>query len=352
MTDPTVDVTPALDVLVVDIITGGPVGPAGPPGPQGESGLDGATGPQGDPGQDGTDGTNGAQGPQGPQGPAGTAGATGPAGAQGPQGPAGTTGATGPQGPAGSTGSTGAPGAAGPGVAAGGTTGQVLTKTSATDYATNWQTPSAGGGSAIDPGHAYGSGAAWWYIPGNLVFGQTTKAVNANFMSYYPWFLQAPWTFDTLGLEVTTAGAGLMRVGIYNADAKWQPSTLVLDAGTFDVSTLGVKTKAITALTLQPGRYIVVAVDNVNTTIRVMNVQTPAVGVGTGMGASPIAFEWYRAFTYAALPADGTTIPWTNITYSAGPYFLSGVLARMSVGGLLREALEERAEDADLPTPS
>jgi hypothetical protein len=43
-------------------------------------------------------------------------------------------------GPAGEAGPTG------PGVAAGGSTGQVLTKTSSTDYATNWQTPAGGGG--------------------------------------------------------------------------------------------------------------------------------------------------------------------------------------------------------------
>lgn len=43
--------------------------------------------------------------------------------------------ALGPQGP---TGPTGAPGAAGPGVPTGGTTNQLLTKSSATDYATAW----------------------------------------------------------------------------------------------------------------------------------------------------------------------------------------------------------------------
>jgi len=51
-----------------------------------------------------------------------------------PSGLTGAAGSTGNQGPAGSTGATG------PGVAAGGTTGQVLAKTSATDYATAWQT--------------------------------------------------------------------------------------------------------------------------------------------------------------------------------------------------------------------
>jgi collagen type I alpha len=51
--------------------------------------------------------------------------ATGPPGPTGPTGPAGADGATGPP---------------GPGVAAGGTTGQALVKTSAADYATAWTT--------------------------------------------------------------------------------------------------------------------------------------------------------------------------------------------------------------------
>jgi Collagen triple helix repeat (20 copies) len=57
---------------------------------------------------------------------------TGSVGPPGPAGPAGPPGATGPQ---------GATGATGPGVAAGGTAGQVLAKASATDYATSWTTP-------------------------------------------------------------------------------------------------------------------------------------------------------------------------------------------------------------------
>lgn len=56
------------------------------------------------------------------------------------EGPPGATGATG------AAGATGSAGPAGPGVPVGGTTGQVLTKTSATDFATNWQTPASGGG--------------------------------------------------------------------------------------------------------------------------------------------------------------------------------------------------------------
>jgi len=59
-------------------------------------------------------------------------------GPQGPAGPTGPTGATGPQGPA---------GPAGPGVPTGGTIGQVLTKLSATNYDTAWQTSTGGSSS-------------------------------------------------------------------------------------------------------------------------------------------------------------------------------------------------------------
>ena len=105
------------------------VGQQGPPGPQGPQGSPGIQGPIG------------PIGPQGPQGPKGTDGATGP------QGPPGQTGATGPVGPTGSTGPQGPPGQ---GVPAGGTTGQVLQKTSGADYATTWVTlPTAGVDTAL-----------------------------------------------------------------------------------------------------------------------------------------------------------------------------------------------------------
>lgn len=94
------------------------------------------------------------QGPQGDPGHAGAAGADGANGASayelavangfvGDQAAwlASLVGATGA---AGATGDTGAAGANGVGVPAGGTTGQVLKKTSATDFATEWGDPASG----------------------------------------------------------------------------------------------------------------------------------------------------------------------------------------------------------------
>ena len=119
----------------------GPEGPQGPqgvpgqkgdPGPQGKQGPEGPQGPKGDPGPQGERGPQGPKGDPGPQGENGTPGAQGPKGDPGPQGepgPKGDPGAQGPEGPQ---------GPAGQGVPAGGTTGQVLRKTSGNDYETEW----------------------------------------------------------------------------------------------------------------------------------------------------------------------------------------------------------------------
>lgn len=120
----------------------GEQGPKGDPGPQGERGPQGLQGEQGPAGQDGAQGPqgipgqDGEQGPQGPQGPQGIPGQDGAQGPQGLQGPAGQDGAQGPKGDP------------GVGVPAGGTTGQVLTKKSDTDYDTEWKNQQGGGGSS------------------------------------------------------------------------------------------------------------------------------------------------------------------------------------------------------------
>lgn len=126
----------------------GPQGATGANGPQGIQGDTGATGPQGVKGDTGNTGPQGIQGPQGEQGIVGPQGNVGPQGPEGPTGPQGMQGIQGPQGP------TGNAGAVGPGVAAGGTTGQVLSKIDATNYNTQWVNPAVGSGDVVGPASA------------------------------------------------------------------------------------------------------------------------------------------------------------------------------------------------------
>jgi hypothetical protein len=75
-------------------------------------------------------------------------------------------------------GTQGPPGPAGPGVPAGGTAGQVLTKSSATDYATVWQDPAAVSG--VSYRHVQASAATVWTITHNLAFRPNVTAVDST----------------------------------------------------------------------------------------------------------------------------------------------------------------------------
>ena len=181
----------------------GPQGVQGATGPQGPIGLTGATGPQG---------PIGLTGATGPQGPIGLTGATG---ATGPQGPAGATGLTGATG---ATGATGPQGAAGQGVPTGGTTGQVLAKVNATDYNTQWVTPSAGGSGDNLGNH---TATTTLNMNSNAITGATNiTATGTATLSGNAY----PTNTGTNGQVLTTNGAGALSWGSSGG------STLILRA--------------------------------------------------------------------------------------------------------------------------
>ena len=140
-----------------------PVNIKGPKGDTGATGEQGATGPQGPQGETGATGAAGPQGEQGDPGPAGADGITPTIGengnwylgdtdtgkpSRGEQGLKGDTGEQGPKGDTGEQGPQGLPGPTGPGVPTGGTTGQVLSKNSDSNYDTIWK--DAEGGTALN----------------------------------------------------------------------------------------------------------------------------------------------------------------------------------------------------------
>jgi hypothetical protein len=125
-----------------------PKGEQGVQGPQGIQGLRGEKGERGEPGKDGADGLPGQRGLIGLQGKQGEKGDRGEEGSPGEKGDKGDRGERGPQG----QGWRGIPGV---GVPEGGTTGQILAKSSNNDHETEWVT--GGSGSVSDTVY----GASW-----------------------------------------------------------------------------------------------------------------------------------------------------------------------------------------------
>jgi hypothetical protein len=138
-------------------------------------------------------GPPGPPGPQGVPGPPGVAGPPGPPGAVGPPGQQGQVGVAGPQGPA------------GPGVATGGTTGQVLTKNSATNYDTIWSTPAPGGVTSVNT------------LTGALTIAQGTGINVASAGTTIT--ISAPLFGSAAQGEVPASGGG--TVNYLRADGTW-----------------------------------------------------------------------------------------------------------------------------------
>lgn len=102
--------------------------------------------------------------------------------------------------------------------------------------------------------------------------GITTVTPSTNRWIFEFYTITEPITLDRVAVEVTTASAAgkLARMAIYTADDYWQPATLVQDFGTVATDVGAVPTvQAITiSLTLQPGRYVGIIIQDGLATFR------------------------------------------------------------------------------------
>jgi len=130
---------------------------------------------------------------------------------------------------------------------------------------------------ALDFYRRVGATADRYYGP--MVAGATaTAAMTANVIYASPFAVVRTITLDRIAINVTTVAAGATaRLGIYADAGTTYPGSLVLDAGTVDVSTTGMKTITISQQ-LTPGLYWLVVWSGGAPTIR---------GVAGG-GAYPI----------------------------------------------------------------
>lgn len=116
-----------------------------------------------------------------------------------------------------------------------------------------WSASGWAAGDAIDLTQQVGTGSTTANAHGSTAASDGT----AVFVAFA---LGQPLTLDALGVEITTAaGAGTVRLGIYN-DSGGRPGTVAIDAGTASVTSAGLKTLTFSAVTLPVGHYYAVCV--------------------------------------------------------------------------------------------
>jgi len=298
-------------------VTQGIQGIQGIQGPRGYDGIQGEIGPQGLQGIQGYNGTqgiqgirgyNGTQGIQGERGYNGTRGVQGTPGEQGIPGLKGDTGDTGSQGLKGDTGLTGPQGDPGtPG--AKGDKGDI-----------GLQGPV--GDSSFDVYYYRHYGTTTyesWYTSPRAGTALAGTALAANRMYAMPFITPKAITIDQIGIYVSTLSTTTARLGIYNDGGNCYPGTLLLDAGTVDVTATGAKKIAINQVLGANKLYWLVIVCAATPAIycipvaAVINVLGTSSALGTAQNAG-----LYVSQTYGTLPSSFPASP-TMITAAPIP---------------------------------
>ena len=177
-------------------------------------------------------------------------------------------------------------------------------------------------------GRAKGGGTTYLTVPGNSISSITTLSHTLNTDWYSPFFTPTPLIIDQLVCEVTTGASGNLRMGLYKADADWQPIGAPLaDSGNIAI-TVAVKTYTPgTPLYLPRGRYL--GVVNLDTTSTLRAPRTDIVTLLTpSLGSSGAISSLSVGRTYAAFPTPGTA--WTTTATGAAPGILTPIAYRVS----------------------
>ena len=156
-----------------------------------------------------------------------------------------------------------------------------------------------------------------WYTPICSTTALTTGALTANRFYAFPFIVPKTMTLDRIAINVTTAGTGNARLGIYTSSVSLglYPDQKVIDAGEVSIASTGIKSITISQQ-LTAEMYWLVLVSNGTPTIRchaLIGIM-PLLGYTSSLGAEIAAVGLYVSFTYAALPTTFPTTTTTKIT--------------------------------------
>lgn len=176
-----------------------------------------------------------------------------------------------------------------------------------------------GGATAVAQGRAKNGATTYYSIPGVFVGAIATTTVTLDTIRYTPIFIPTAITLDQLAIEVSTpsgTGGSTARMGIYNADTDWQPTSLVVDAGTVATDSGGVKTATINQA-LPPGRYLLAINASVSVACRAFRAGILGNTLADSLGASAFLSNTRVAAAYAAFA--GTGVAWNAASSSSTP---------------------------------
>lgn len=149
------------------------------------------------------------------------------------------------------------------------------------------------------------------------------SAATANRLNFLPVVIPAGFTADRISIIVNAAVVGNARLGIYkNRPGVNLPGLLVLDAGAVSTNVAAGEVSITISQSLPPGKYwLAVVLDAAGNIFRASSTLFSLGGASIIAGGLVGTSGLYRAFTYAALPADESSKVISDYSYdSASPY--------------------------------
>jgi len=166
-----------------------------------------------------------------------------------------------------------------------------------------------------------------WYSAPQCGTAMASQQHSANILYAIPFVCPKQITLDRIAIRVIASSAGQGRLGIYNDNGNLYPSSLVLDAGTVDTGSGGIKSITISQTLNADTLYWLVVILNATPNIQGFNTGSliPILGISTGWATTP-QLGYSVSQTYGALPSTfptgastlvGTPIPVIAVRLSA-----------------------------------
>lgn len=156
-----------------------------------------------------------------------------------------------------------------------------------------------------------------YYTNPNLTSAATTQALTADRLYCIPLVVCRDFSIDRIAIQVTTAGAAgtKARLGIYENGTNLHPGDLLVDLGTVDVDSTGVKVITISPTqALTKGVYWLAVISDGTPTLKAESYNSLSFYV---LGQNPAGFHYTYPFWYAGSSYNGLSDPCPTMTLAS-----------------------------------
>ena len=178
--------------------------------------------------------------------------------------------------------------------------------------------------SVMEPVSYIGSGAGYKGVSNGALIGAVGAGSyndqdTSGRLNIFPWIHEYGGEIDAFMINCTTAGGAgtILRMGLYRVGSDGNPAGLIVESGSIDVASTGVKTSTFTAFVLPPGHYWLGLLSDGTSALYVGSTGTaggvlkgPA-SIGNSIGDLAVA-GYALGVSTSAMPSTCPAITWTS----------------------------------------